>query len=123
MSQRAAEIQLQLLSDVNNPLLERREVKVLLKEASGRLSREEARRSIARALGLEEEKVALIAMKGLTGSRDLVAEAYVYEDAKRARLQLPRYIWLRNLPKDERRKALEEMRKRKAELKAKEAQK
>jgi small subunit ribosomal protein S24e len=123
MSRQAEEVQAQLLSDVGNPLLERREVKMLFRGAAGRLSRIEARRAIAKALGLEEQKVVLIGMRGLTGSRDLVAEAYVYDDEKLARLQLPRYVWLRNMPKEERRKVLEEMRKKRAELKAKEAQK
>lgn len=123
MSQLAPQQGIKVLSDSMNALLGRREVRVLLPDQAGRLTRPQARERIASLLNVEKEKVVVTGLKGSAGSSDLVVEAYVYDDVAQAKLQLPEYIWLRNLPKEERRRALEEMRKKRAELKAKEAQK
>lgn len=109
---------LQLLSEAENRLLNRREVRVVFKNASGRLSRVDAVQAVAKHLKVDQSKVFLISLDTYSGVRDVEGLFYIYHDPKEARRHLPKYIFVRMLSKDERRRKIEESKKARAEMAA-----
>lgn len=99
------------LSLVENKLLERKEVVYLFKDMAGKLTRAEAVKAVAKDLGVPEDKIIPIKLKTLFGTRDVKGIFYIYEDLEKAKRQLPEYIFLRMLSREERKKILEERRK------------
>lgn len=105
------------LEDRKNSLLNRREVKALFRGAAGKIKRTEAAEKIAGQLSVDKKKVIPVNLICETGMTDVHAVFYVYDDEKEAAKQLPRYRLLRTLPKEERKKILDE--EKAARLKAK----
>lgn len=105
------------LEDRRNSLLNRREVKALFKGAAGKIKRTEAAEKIASQLNVDKKQVIPVNLVCETGMTDVHAVFYVYDDEKEATKQLPRYRLLRTLPKEERKKILDE--EKAAKLKAK----
>jgi small subunit ribosomal protein S24e len=105
------------LEDRRNSLLNRREIKALFKGAAGKIKRTEAAEKIASQLNVDKKQVIPINLICETGMTDVHAVFYVYDDAKEAAKHLPRYRLLRTLPKEERKKILDEG--KAAKLKAK----
>lgn len=105
------------LEDRRNSLLNRREVKVLFREAAGKVKRIEAADKIASELKIDAKKVVPINLICETGMTDIHALFYIYDNEKDIDTQLPRYRKLRTLPKAERKKILDE--EKAAKLKAK----
>lgn len=110
---------LTLLGDRKNSHLNRREIVAIFKDAAGRVKRSEAVDAIAKQINVDKKKIFPISMKCETGRTDVHATFYVYEDENDAKSQLPRYRLLRSLPKEERKKILDE--EKTAKLKAKQA--
>jgi small subunit ribosomal protein S24e len=106
-----------MLQDRKNSLLNRREVKVLFRGAAGKLKRSDAVEKIAGQLSVDKKLVIPINLACETGMTDVHASFYVYDDDKSASDQLPRYRLLRTLPKEERKKILDD--EKAAKLKAK----
>ena len=102
---------LEIVSDSENKLLGRRELKVRFRAGAGILSRQAAVDAIASRIGSKKENVQVLSIKGMFGTRDLNAEVYIFSNPEAARKQLAEYISLRHLPKDERKKLKEERRK------------
>ncbi len=69
---------------------------------------------VATDLGVKEENVMTMAIRGKHGTRDVVGTFYVFDDHKAAKAQLPKVLLMRSMPKDERKKYFEEQRKSKA---------
>ena len=105
------------LEDRKNSLLNRREVKALFKGAAGKIKRAEAAEKIASQLNVDKKHVIPINLICATGMTDVRAVFYVYDDEKEAAKQLPRYRLLRTMPKEERKKIIDEQ--KAAKLKAK----
>lgn len=105
------------LEDRKNSLLNRREVKALFKGAAGKIKRTEAAEKIASQLNVDKKQVIPVNLVCETGMTDVHAVFYVYDDEKEAAKQLPRYRLLRTMPKEERKKILDE--EKAAKLKAK----
>ena len=105
------------LEDRKNSLLNRREVKALFKGAAGKIKRAEAAEKIASQLNVDKKQVIPINLICATGMTDVHAVFYVYDDEKEAAKQLPRYRLLRTMPKEERKKIIDE--EKAAKLKAK----
>ena len=105
------------LEDRKNSLLHRREVKMLFKGAAGKIKRTEAVDKVAGELSVDRKQVIPINLICETGMTDVHALFYVYDDEKMATKHLTRYRMLRNLPKEERKKILDE--EKAAKLKAK----
>jgi small subunit ribosomal protein S24e len=105
------------LEDRKNSLLNRREVKALFKGAAGKIKRTEAAEKIASQLNVDKKQVIPVNLICHTGMTDVHAVFYVYDDEKEAAKQLPRYRILRTLPKEERKKIIDE--EKGAKLKAK----
>jgi small subunit ribosomal protein S24e len=105
------------LEDRKNSLLHRREVKVLFRGAAGKIKRTEAVDKLASELAVDKKQVIPINLICETGMTDVHALFYVYDDEKMATKHLPRYRMLRTLPKEERKKILDD--EKAAKLKAK----
>ena len=105
------------LEDRKNSLLNRREVRALFRGAAGKIKRTEAAENIANQLNVDKKHVIPINLICETGMTDVHAVFYVYDDEKDAAKQLPRYRLLRTMPKEERKKILDE--EKAAKLKAK----
>ncbi len=105
---------LDVTSDSENKLLSRREVSVTFVGGSGLITRQSAAEAISQKLGVKKENVQVISLAGKFGNRDLLGRAYVFSNEKDAKTQLRPFMLIRQLPKDERKKAREELKKSKA---------
>src|ERR1051325_739879 len=112
-------LELNTLEDRNNPLLNRREVTAILRNAAGKLTRIDAANQIADKFNVDKSRVITIAMTGQRGTMDLRSTFYIYDNQDNLKEQLPRYMTLRGIPKAERKKLLDEEKANK--LKAKQA--
>jgi small subunit ribosomal protein S24e len=108
-----------MLEDHRNSLLNRREVRVLFRAAAGKINRNEAAEKIANQLNVNKKQVVPINLRCQTGMTDVHGILYVYDDENEAKRQLPHYRLLRTLPREERKKILDE--EKAAKLKAKQA--
>jgi len=107
---------MEVISDSRNELLSRRELVILLRGVAGKIGRKEVIELVSKEFGVKGSKVIPIRLDGEFGTNDLRALVYIYDDEEYAKRQLPEYIFLRQLPKEERRKLLEE--RRRAKVKA-----
>ncbi|HJU84907.1 MAG TPA: hypothetical protein VJ551_00310 [Nitrososphaeraceae archaeon] len=108
------------LQDRNNLLLNRREIRVIIKNSQGQMSRVDATSLVAGHFHLnKQQQIIPISMKSETGRTDVYASFYVYSSLENAQQQLPRYIMLRNLSKEDRKKVISE--EKATKLKAKQA--
>lgn len=107
------------LEDRKNSLLNRREVKALLKNACGKIKRSDASNVIAQTYNIDSKKIIPISLTCETGKTDVHATFYIYDNEEEAKKQLPRYRLLRTMPKEERKKILDD--EKAAKLKAKQA--
>ena len=105
------------LEDRINSLLNRREVKALFRGVAGKIKRVEAAEKMASQLNIDKKLVIPVNLICETGMTDVHAKFYVYDNEKEAAMQLPRYRLLRTLPKEERKKILDD--EKAAKLKAK----
>jgi small subunit ribosomal protein S24e len=108
-----------LLEDNNNALLKRREIKSVIKNALGSVKRQEAAELIANKLKLNKNNILPVTIKSEFGNPDVLTVMYYYEDMGEAKKQIPRYLFLRSLLKDERKKIIDE--EKAIKLKAKQA--
>ena len=95
------------LEDKTNALLKRREVMCLFKGQAGKLSRNDAVNLLTGQLKLDKKFVIPVTLKCETGRTDVKGTFYVYEDESLAKKHLPKYVFLRLLSKEERKKVAE----------------
>ena len=112
-------IEVLTLNDRNNSLLSRREISVVFSNAAGKIKRNEAAQMVAEKNNLDPKTVIPISINGEKGKTDLRGIFYVYGSLDQAKSLLPRYRILRTLPKDERKKIIDD--EKAARLKAKQA--
>jgi small subunit ribosomal protein S24e len=108
-----------ILEERNNALLNRREIKSLLKNSAGKIKRVEAADIIAKQLNVDRNLTIPINMKCETGKSDIYATMYIYNNEEDVKKHLPRYRILRNMSKEDRKKLLDE--EKATKLKAKQA--
>ncbi|MGA7691906.1 MAG: hypothetical protein WCA61_06345 [Nitrososphaeraceae archaeon] len=97
------------VQDRNNVLLNRRELKVIIKNTQGQLTKASAASLVAGHFHLNtQQQIIPILMKYETGRTDIHASFYVYPSLEDARQQLPRYMMLRNMSKEDRKKIIDE---------------
>ena len=97
------------VQDRNNVLLNRRELKVIIKNTQGPLNKASAASLVAGHFHLNtQQQIVPILMKYETGRTDIHASFYVYPSLEDARQQLPRYMMLRNMSKEDRKKIIDE---------------
>jgi small subunit ribosomal protein S24e len=112
-------LELNTLEDRNNSLLNRREVRAILKNAAGKVTRIDAAQQIADKLNVDKKRVIAITMLGQRGTMDLESTFYIYNNEDDMKKQLPRYRMLRGISKADRKKLLDEEKAQK--LKSKQA--
>lgn len=109
-------MEIKILNEKYNPLMKRREVQAeLIHQSSGTPDRVSVRKLLASKFKEDVGKVYVIKMVTKTGTHKTICSAEVYDEEERARIVLPKHILIRNLPQEERKKALEEEEKRKKE--------
>ncbi|HET6799127.1 MAG TPA: hypothetical protein VFH25_01070 [Nitrososphaeraceae archaeon] len=108
-----------ILEERNNALLNRREIKTLLKNSAGKIKRVDAADIIAKQLNVDRKLTIPINMKCETGKSDIHATMYIYNNEEDVKKHLPRYRILRNMSKEDRKKLLDE--EKATKLKAKQA--
>ena len=97
------------VQDRNNVLLNRRELKVIIKNTQGQLNKASAASLVAGYFHLNtQQQIIPILMKYETGRTDIHASFYVYPSLEDARQHLPRYMMLRNMSKEDRKKIIDE---------------
>jgi small subunit ribosomal protein S24e len=101
-----AEFEHVILEDRPNSLLNRHEVRVIFKNSAGRIKRREAAELIAHERNTDKKLVIPVRMKCGKGKTDVQAVFYVYANEDDTRKHLPRYMHLRSLPKDDRKKII-----------------
>lgn len=112
-------IEVLTLNDRNNSLLNRREISVVFSNAAGKIKRNEAAQMVANKNNVDPKTVIPISMNGEKGKTDLHGIFYIYSSLEQAKSLLPRYRILRTLPKDERKKIIDD--EKAPRLKAKQA--
>lgn len=86
--------------DVNNVLLNRREVSCIFKDMGGKLTRADAIKMLKEELNID--KIVLpIKLSCESGKRDVKALFYIYDDESTAKKYLPEYIFKRLEVKEE----------------------
>jgi len=95
------------LEDKTNALLKRRELMCLFKGRAGKIGRNDAVNILTEQLKLDKKFVIPVTLKCETGKTDVKGTFYVYDDESLAKKHLPKYIFLRMLSKEERKKVIE----------------
>ena len=104
----------ELVHTRDNKLLGRRELVYLFRAAASSLTRRAAAEHVSSQLSVSPEHVVVVKLETISGKRDVRGVFYVYSDVGEARRQLPEYLFLRSLSREERAKVLEEKRRAKA---------
>lgn len=100
--------QFTILEDKLNLMLNRRELKIFLTNAAGKLSKIELVKIIAKDFNEDEKKIFPISLAGEKGKTNITATLFIYENDEIAQKHLPRYRILRKLLKEDRKKLIEE---------------
>jgi small subunit ribosomal protein S24e len=92
-------MELKILSQKENPLLKRKEVKFTVIHTEGKTpARLDIKRSIASQLQVSDKLVFVKRMHTKTGTNTAIGEANAYQTDAQAKLIEPAYILKRNLP-------------------------
>ncbi|HEU5462316.1 MAG TPA: hypothetical protein VFU79_08610 [Nitrososphaeraceae archaeon] len=89
-------------------MLNRRELKIFLTNAAGKLSKIELVKMIAKNFNEDEKKIFPISLAGEKGKTNITATLFIYENDEIAQKHLPRYRILRKLLKEDRKKLIQE---------------
>ena len=87
-----------------NAFLKRTEIVCLFSGLAGKIDRNTVRQQVAESIKIDPAKVYLLGLKTTSGSKDLEAQVVTYEDENESRRQLPNHLFVRLLPKEERKK-------------------
>lgn len=85
-------MELEVISDMENKLLGRREIECIFPNGSGKAKRNETVEAVASKLGVSPKSVYVVSLYGTSGKRSLKGSFYVYSKEEHAKLQLPKYI-------------------------------
>jgi small subunit ribosomal protein S24e len=108
-----------VLKEYDNQLINRKEIRVILRNAAGNLKKSNAIEMFAKRYGTDIKKIVPIRMRCTQGNTDVDASFHVYESAEVIRYMVPRFRTLRILPKLERKKIIDD--EKAARIKAKQA--
>jgi ribosomal protein S24E len=99
--------------DTYNPLLKRKEVHVEVDhEGEGTPSRVDVRKAVASKFNTKPENVYVLDIETNTGTQSALCAIEVYDDSQSAQRTVPKYIQIRNLPPEERKRVREEQAKK-----------
>jgi ribosomal protein S24E len=103
------QMEFKVRQDEYNSLLKRKEVLIEVDhEESGTPSRIELKKAVAAKYGTKPENVYVVDVETKTGTQNAICELQVYDDPKIAASIVPKYIQVRDLPSEERKKAREQ---------------
>jgi small subunit ribosomal protein S24e len=92
-------MEIQIISQKENPLLKRKEVQFNVEHEPGSTPpRQEVRRAVATALKSKPDLVFVKKFETKTGTHTAIGTANLYESVEQARLIEPEYIVKRNVP-------------------------
>jgi ribosomal protein S24E len=95
--------------DAYNPLLKRKEVRVEVDhDGAGTPSRVDLRKAIAAKYNTKPENVYVLDVETKTGTQSASCAIEVYDDPQSAQRTVPKYIQVRNLPPEERKRVREQ---------------
>ncbi|MHA1713419.1 MAG: 30S ribosomal protein S24e [Candidatus Ranarchaeia archaeon] len=93
---------IEILNEKQNPLLHRREIDAKIDHSDGSTpTRLEIRDQIAAMLTVDKKVVFVISLRTQAGTRKTHGRIHVYESLDFAKRLEPKYIHLRNTPKEE----------------------
>jgi len=99
--------------DTYNPLLKRKEVHGEVDhEGEGTPSRVDVRKAVASKFNTKPENVYVLDIETNTGTQSALCVIEVYDDPQSAQRTVPKYIQVRNLPPEERKRVREEQAKK-----------
>jgi len=78
-------VKLEIIEDKSNPLLNRRELDIIVVYESGTPKREEVREEISKKFKVEKERIIVEKMESLFGSKKAKAHVHIYDSAEYAR--------------------------------------
>jgi small subunit ribosomal protein S24e len=111
-------LEFKVKQDTYNPLLKRKEVRVEVDhDAAGTPSRIDLRKAIASKFNTKPENVYVIDIETKTGTQSALCAVEVYDDSQSAVRTVPKYLQIRNLPPEERKKVKEQEAKEEAKPK------
>ena len=111
---------LQILEKKSNPLLNRTELTFFITKFKGTPNRMEVKKKIAALDGKADENLVFIKkMKTVFGVREVSGRANIYDAESAAKEFEPAYIFIRNIPKEEREDARKKLRDSKKKKKKK----
>jgi ribosomal protein S24E len=102
---------LTIVSERENLLLSRKEIKCVFRGGNGFITRQGARDALADKLGMPKERIQIISLRGSSGLRDLYCDAFVFQDDSSLRRQVPSHLVIRMLSKEQRSAMREERKK------------
>jgi len=108
-----------VLEEINNQLMQRTEIKVILKRAAGLLKRNDAIELMAKKNKTDIRNVIPIMMSCTRGNTDVLAKFHIYQDEDTIKHIVPRFRNLRTLSKADRKKIIDD--EKAAKMKAKQA--
>ena len=105
-------MEIKVLKEVNNPLLHRKEIRFEIRHSGAATpDRLSIRQAVASKLKADSSKVYVIDAITATGSQTTTGRADVYQEVGDAQIFLPQHILTRNLPPEQRPKAVAEEKK------------
>lgn len=87
---------LEIIEDRNNPLLNRRELDVIVIYESGTPRRDEVREEISKKFGVEKERIIIEKMESLFGSNKAKAHVHIYDSVEYAKKYERKHILRRH---------------------------
>ena len=119
MNYEALETEVIVLKEYDNHLMQRKEIRIILKGAAGIMNKVDAIQLIAKKNGTDASKVIPINMNCSQGNNDMDAKFHIYQSEEAMNYIVPRFRNLRILPKADRKKIIDE--EKAAKIKAKQA--
>ena len=102
---------MQVLKKSESKLLGRTYVEFAIEETAGTVSRKGAVEAAAKELGVETDRIGLVALEGQSGATAVVGRLYVYESADAKKKMHQRHLQERMLTKEEREKLKQDRKK------------
>lgn len=110
---------IEIIESNDNPLMKRKEIKFSIKKNGGTPNRYEVKQKLTAMEAVDENLVFVEKLKTNFGSRAILGEAHVYESDEQAKKFEPAYMYIRNMPKDQREDATKKLKDSKKKKKRK----
>ena len=89
-------MKIEIVQDRDNPLLNRKELDIIITYESGTPKRDEVREELSKMLGAEKERIIIEKMESIFGLNKAKAHVHVYETAEHAKRYERKHILRRH---------------------------